>query len=226
MATRGSQKVSKAALVAKAVDKKNKKLIETSKKESKVVEKKSVSKGTKLKSSIIKKPVKTATESRSCGRSKGQRITLQEARKTIANMKEKIQKDVVRGNKKKAETGKMSRGRVADKQKTTPAVSSDSDVDVGLESDEDLFGSTDEEESQVGSSAKAKGSKGKKYKTEEMKQLLSMCFKYYSIIEGNISNAEGGLTKAKKEQTWQMITDQLNRLEIFVVHSVVTEAID
>ena len=96
-------------------------------------------------------------------------------------------------------------------------VQSESEID----SDEDLVESSKENDvesdegpnvAQKGSS-KWKGSKGKKYKDEEMKQLLSMCFKYYAIIEGNKSNAEGGLTKHKKDQTWQMITDQLNRLE-------------
>ena len=97
------------------------------------------------------------------------------------------------------------------------ALSEDSDEDDAAGSPLSSDGSVSDVEVEVevgdkGKSGEAgKNSKSKKFRDPELSLLLQLCFKYYGIIEGNLSSADSGLTREKKDDTWKFITQHINR---------------
>ena len=138
------------------------------------------------------------------------------ARRTLSEIQSDVKKqqvDAVQNAIKIVQDRKKVRTQ---RQARVPSSSEVSEVSEMEESnEEDSSPESDvSEDVQGGAAAKKSGGtsqKSKKFKGEELKVLLKMCFKYYSIIEGNLSSSESGLTREKKDDTWQHITDQINR---------------
>ena len=55
----------------------------------------------------------------------------------------------------------------------------------------------------------------RKFEDQQLDLLLKLVFKKIHILEGNISNAENGVTRDLKHSTWQNIADQVNRLVVY-----------
>ena len=107
------------------------------------------------------------------------------------------------------------------KKRVVHEISDESDLsDLNADLSEEEVSSEDPESSDENSIV-SKDMRGKqrtgKYKDAELTSLLDLCFKFYPVIEGNISNAAGGLSKEKKDRTRKHITDQINRYILFLL---------
>ena len=117
--------------------------------------------------------------------------TVEEAREVIARAKKIVAKKPKTKQVQNVESSDESDNELSNAE-------ADSESSVSDEEDSDRGGPTS-------------SGKSKKFRDKELQVLLDMCFKYYGVIEGNLSNASNGLTKEKKDKTWKYICDHVNR---------------
>ena len=175
-----------------------------------------------IKEEVKKKQVDAVTKAINIAKANREKRQQQESLEAVSQSRAvEVAKRGGSTSKKSVQTSKKPQQHKGKQSRKEDNVSSESDVDESSENEADKESSSDEDlsdaddvASQVRSIVENNegGVKTKsKFREKELTVLLKMCFKYYKIIEGNLSSAPDGLSKEKKDETWKLITEHVNR---------------
>ena len=224
MASKGGK--NKAAVqIAKKSNQLNKSIIERARKLEGVTTKKKES-ASSSKKTANKTVVEKSIEVKGKGASNVKpKCTLKQIKKEVAATKTSQKARNASPNASSVPAKGKSRNAKATprKKRVVHEISDESDLsDLNADlSEEDQEVSSEDPDSSDDNSIVSKDVRGRqrtgKYKDAELTSLLDLCFKFYPVIEGNISNAAGGLSKEKKDRTWKHITNQVNRYVLLLL---------